>query len=159
MAPLKLCSALAVVMFLDVAVALGQPNCNTALSRLARGAAEKAIRENQTKACSGLKQGPIAIDKTKDLELKAFELCEDGPIIRASAAVFIRCATSDAAVIRASASETVKAVAVANLDTCKVTEASVSANGDLAQAVLKLVGADKNMRSEIEKAIKPYCKP
>lgn len=158
MLPYRLWPAMAVALFVGVGPAVGQENCNTALTRLARGAAEKAIRENGNDACSGLKHGPLAIDKTKALELREFRLCEEGPIVRASVAVYIKCATSDAAFVRTSLDETMSAIATANLDTCKVTDARVSAAGDLARAGLIGAGAANKMRDEIEKAIKPYCK-
>src|SRR5262245_52333399 len=95
--PLRFCPILACALLADATEALSEENCNSALSRLARGAAEKAIREHQNNACSGLKQGIFGVDKTKALLLREFRLCEDGPMVRATLTVYVECATSDAA--------------------------------------------------------------
>lgn len=151
-------TAFAVALFLDASMALGQENCDTALSRLAKGAAEKAIQDHRHSACSGLKSGIFAIDKTQALELRQFRLCEKVPIVRASATVYVRCATSPAAMIPASFDETVTASATADLDTCKVTDTTISSEGEMTNAGIRIAGASDKMRSELEKAIKPYCK-
>lgn len=65
-------------------------------------------------------KGELAIDKTKNLSLKQFELCEDGPVVTARIIVHIECATSDAAVFRTSVADTLAATASANLDSCTV---------------------------------------
>jgi hypothetical protein len=140
------------------ASAYGQPNCNTMLSRVARAAAEKAIAERKDTACSDLKKGPIAIDKTKTLELTSFKLCEDGPIVSADVAVKIKCATSDAALIHASIEDTATASVSADLDTCRVLRANVTAEGFVAQAGINIADLNGKLKEAAEKEIKPYCK-
>jgi hypothetical protein len=88
-----------------------QENCNTALTRIARKAAEKAVADHRDDACAGLKKGPFGIDKTKALELRAFSLCETGPIVAATITVHVRCATSDQALISADLEDDVTASA------------------------------------------------
>lgn len=139
-------------------IAVSATNCSSALGQIARSTADKAISDNKDTACNGLKSGNIGIDKTKELKITEFSLCEDGMIIEATLAVFVKCATSDAAVIKAQFSETLKASAKADLDSCKVLSADVSANGFLGKLGLKAGDANKKLTQEIEKAMSPYCK-
>lgn len=134
-----------------------QQNCNTALTKIAKKAAEKAIADHRDNACAGLKKGPIGIDKTKALELREFSLCETGPVVRASVSVHIWCATSDKAFISAELSGEVAATASANLDTCQVLDADVSSTASIVEAGIQLSDLKKKMREGIEKQIKDYC--
>jgi len=134
-----------------------QENCNTALTRIAKKAAEKAISDHRNDACAGLKKGPLGIDKTKGLELREFSLCETGPVVKASASVYIWCATSDQAFISADLSGDVAATASANLDTCQVLDADVSSTASIVDAGIQLADLKKKMREGLEKQIKDYC--
>lgn len=133
------------------------PNCGTALGRIARVATERAVLENQQTACKGFKRGALAIDKTKALELKKFELCENGAVVTARIDVRVECATSDAALIRTSATDTLSAQASANLETCTVSDTRVSASGFLANVGLDWANADRKLKEAAEREIKPYC--
>lgn len=137
--------------------ASAQKSCSTALGRIARAAAERAVANNMQTACKGFKQGRFAIDKTKSLELKTFELCENGAVVTAQLSVRIECATSDAAVISVSAEDTLSARASANLDTCRVSEARVWSNGFLANVGLDWANADRKLKEAAEREIKQYC--
>ena len=134
-----------------------QQNCDTGLGRIAKAATLRAISQNQKTACSGFKQGQIAIDKTRALELTAFALCESGPVVTARIAVRIACATSDSALIQTSATDTLSAQASANLDTCTVSDAQVSANGFLTKVGLNFANANQRLKAAAEREIKPYC--
>jgi hypothetical protein len=135
-----------------------QENCNTALTKIAKKAAQKAIADHRDDACAGLKKGPLGIDKTKALELREFSLCETGPVVRASVSVHIWCATSDKAFISADLSGDVAATASANLDTCQVLDADVSSTASIVEAGIQLADLKKKMREGLEKQIKDYCK-
>jgi hypothetical protein len=134
-----------------------EQNCKTALSRVASKEALRAIEENKDSACEALNGGTIGLDKTKSLKLEELKVCEDGPVVTASIAVYIECATSPSAVFRSSTSDTLHAKAAANLDTCVVSESSVSASGFLANLVLDWTMAGAKLQGEAQKAIKPYC--
>jgi hypothetical protein len=58
-----LLSLVALALIGEVGIAQGQENCNTALTRIAKRAAEKAIADHRDNACVGLKKGPFCIDK------------------------------------------------------------------------------------------------
>ena len=98
--------------------ASGQPNCNTALSRLAKAAAQKAITAHENTACSGLKNGAVRIDKTKRLEMLDVRVCEDGSVVSANISVRVRCATSDAAFVKVEIEEIASALASADRNLC-----------------------------------------
>jgi hypothetical protein len=116
----------AIALIACPASAQTQQNCNTALTRIAKKAAEKAVVDHHDDACSDLKKGPFGIDKTKALELRAFSLCEAGLIVSASITAYAKCATSDEAMFPAEAEGDVTATASANLDTCQVLDVDVS---------------------------------
>ena len=138
--------------------ALGKENCDTVLSRVAKAAAEKAINENRETACSGIKKGPLGIDKTKALELKGFQLCEKDAVVTAHIEVRIECATSDNAVIRTSVSDKLSAKASADLDSCTVSEdTQIRANGDFTRFGLNLSNANQKFKEAVKKEIQPYC--
>jgi hypothetical protein len=139
-------------------IAESQENCNTALTRIANRAVEKAIADHRNNACAGLKSGPIGIDKTEALELRNFRLCETGSIVAASITVRVRCATSDQAVIRASVEDDLTATASANLDTCQVLNAKLSAAVFIAKTGLQVADLDKKLGEAAQKEIAPYCK-
>jgi hypothetical protein len=140
--------------------ALAQPtrNCDTALSRIAKANAVKAIDQYRDTACSGLKQGLIVIDKTRELKLTSFELCEIGSVVEAAISIQVRCATSDAALIKVEVGDTASAKAAADLDTCKVLSASASAQNLVSQTGLSLAGVDEKLKDAIAKIIQPYCR-
>jgi hypothetical protein len=139
-------------------IAVSQENCNTALSRIARREADKAIATHLGDACSGLKSGSIAVDKTKLLELRSFRLCENGPLVTASVTVRVKCGTSDQALIRLEIEDDLTATASANLDTCQVLDARISAGGSVAEAGLRAAGLSKKLHDAAQNEIKPYCK-
>jgi hypothetical protein len=138
--------------------AQSQENCNTALTRIAKRAAEKAIEDYRSKASAGLKSGPIGIDKTEILAVRNFRLCETGPIVAASITVHVRCATSDRAFIKVSVEDDLAATASANLDTCQVLNAKVSAAGFVAKTGIQVADLDTKLREAAQKEIEPYCK-
>lgn len=141
------------------AAAEAERNCDTALSRISKVAAQKAITDHQGDACDGLKQGAIGVDKTKKLELREFEVCEDGPVVTAQVTVDIKCGTSDAAVLPINVEDSVTASVSANLDTCVVENANVEAKGAIAQLGISLADLNSKLKEATEKEIKPYCKP
>lgn len=134
-----------------------QPNCNTALSRIARAAADQAVVENQDKACAGFKKDQFAIDKTKSLKLESFKVCEAGPVVTAEVSVHIECATSDAAFIKTQVADTLFATVTANLDNCVVSNVRVWANGFLTTVGLSFTNASQKLNDAAVKEIKPYC--
>ncbi|MFT3800809.1 MAG: hypothetical protein QM766_06265 [Burkholderiaceae bacterium] len=134
-----------------------QPNCNTALSRIAKTALLRAIDQNRQTACSNFKQGQIAIDKTRVLRLEDFQLCEDGAVVSAKLSVHIECATSDSAVIKTSAQDTLSAEAFADLDKCTVSGARAWGNGFLTNVGLNWIDANRKLKEAAEKEIHPYC--
>ncbi len=154
----KILLTAAAILSVTTGIAISAPNCSTALGQIARSAADKAISDSKDTACNGLKSGNIGIDKTKELRITEFSLCEDGLVIEATLAVVIKCATSDAAFIKASFSETLKATAKADLNSCKVLSADVSADGYLGKLGLNAGDANKKLTQEMEKAVSPYCK-
>ena len=133
------------------------PNCNTAFGRIAKVAAERAVQDNRQTACKGFKQGDLAIDKTRALELKAFELCENGAVVTARINVRVKCATSDSALIRTSVADTLSAQVSANLETCTVSDALVLASGFLTNVGLDWANANHKLKEAAEREIKPYC--
>jgi hypothetical protein len=135
-----------------------QEKCNTALAWIARKAAEKAVADHRDDACAGLKKGPFGIDKTKTLELRAFSLCETGPIVAATITVHVRCATSDDALISADLEDDVTASASANLDTCQMIDADVSAGKFANQTGIQIANLKDKLRDAAAKQIKDYCK-
>jgi hypothetical protein len=134
-------------------------NCDTALSRISKVAAQTAIKDHQDNACDGLKQGGIGVDKTKKLELRRLEVCEDGPVVSARVTVDVKCGTSDAAIVKINIEETVTASVSANLDTCMVANANVEAKGFVAQLGISVADLNSKLKAATEKEIKPYCKP
>ncbi|MFA5947903.1 MAG: hypothetical protein WC806_02945 [Candidatus Gracilibacteria bacterium] len=138
--------------------AYGEPNCNTALGRVAKTLVTRAVSDNKDRACAGLKKGPIGIDRTKKLGLSDFKLCEDGPIVSAEVSADIECGTSDAAFIRVSVEDTLTATASADLDSCRVLDTKVSAKGELANVGIKIADLSAKLKEAAEKEIKPYCK-
>lgn len=149
---------LAIAVIAWPASAQTQQNCNTALTRIAKKAAEKAIVDHSNDACSGLKKGPFGIDKTKALELREFSLCEAGPIVSASITAYAKCATSDKAVFSAEAEGDVTATASANLDTCQVLDVDVSSTAFVVETGIKVADLKQKLREAAEKQIKEYCK-
>ena len=137
---------------------MAEENCNTALTRIARKEAEKAIAQHQGDACSGLKKGPIGYDDTKELELRGFKLCENGPVVSASITVHVKCATGGGAFIHDSIEDNLTANASANLDTCQMMDANVSGGSTLVQLGLSLGNVSNKLREAGRKEIAPYCK-
>jgi hypothetical protein len=158
MAPYSLISLVALALLGQRAIAQAQENCNTALTRIAKKAAENAIADHRDNACAGLKKGPFGIDKTKTLELRKFSLCETGPIVAASITVHVWCATSDKAVLPADLADDITATASANLDTCQVLDADVSSKTFIVETGMQVVDLKKKLREAAEKEIKDYCK-
>jgi hypothetical protein len=136
----------------------GQENCNTALTRIAKKAAEKAIADHLDNACAGLKKGPFGVDKTKALELLKFSLCETGPVVAASITVHVKCATSDQAVFKTDLEDDVMATVSANLDTCQVLDADVSSKKFIVETGIKVADLKTKLREAAEKEMKAYCK-
>lgn len=132
-------------------------SCNTALSRVARAEAMRAIEANRQTVCEGLRSGEARVDKTEALELQHISLCENGPVVKASIVIRVACRTSPRAVFQVHVSEKLRADAVANLDTCAVTNARASASGFLVDALLKWGNADQKLSEEVARAIRPYC--
>jgi hypothetical protein len=155
--PLLLCASVLTIGIMAPSVAPAERNCKTALSRVAQKEADRAIKDHLDIACKELNGGSIGLDKTKALKLEKLEVCEDGPVVTASIAVYIQCATSSSALIPSSASDTLRAETAANLDTCVVSEPSVSASGFLANQVLQWTQAGAKLKDEAKKAITPYC--
>jgi hypothetical protein len=139
-------------------IAVGQDNCNTALTRIARKVAERAVIDHHDNACAGLKKGPFGIDKTKVLELEKFSLCETGPIVAASITVHVKCATSDQAVFKDDVEDDLTATASANLDTCQVLDADVTSEKFLVETGIKVADLKRQLREAAEREIKDYCK-
>jgi len=140
-----------------LSAAKAEPNCNTALSRMAKAALLRAIDENKHTACSGFKRGKIAIDKTRVLQLKGFQLCEDGAVVSAELSMHIECATSDSAVITTSAQDTLSAKASADLDKCTVSDVRAWGSGFLTNAGLNWIDANRKLMEAVGKEIRPYC--
>ena len=149
--------ALGLIAILSPAEAQTQ-DCDTALSRIARKAAEKAVQEYRGEVCSGLKLGPIGIDRTKALELQSFQLCEKGPLVSASVTVFAKCGTSEGAILQMQLGDQVKAKAEANLDTCQVLNAKLNGGKFVTEAVIEVADLEKKAKEVLEREIKPYCK-
>jgi len=147
------------LMAITVFPAAAQSNCRTALGRIAKTEALRAIERNRETACSGFRLGPAAIDKTRALELTDFEFCESGPVVTARLSVRVECATSDRAVFRQRVSDTLSAQASANLDSCTVSEARVWASGFLTQVALDWANANQRLADAVARAIRPYCVP
>jgi hypothetical protein len=77
--------------------------------------------------------------------------------VTASITVHVKCATSDQAFIRASVEDDLSATASANLETCQVQDAKVSAAGSIANTGLQVADLDKKLREAAQKEIAPYC--
>ena len=140
-----------------LSAAEAEPNCNTALSRVAKAALLRAIDENKHTACSGFKHGQIAIDKTRVLQLKDFQLCEDGAVVSAKLSVHIECATSDSAVITTSVQDTLSAKASADLDKCTVSDVRAWGSDFLTKVGLNWIDANRKLTEAAEKEIRLYC--
>ena len=134
-----------------------EPNCNTALSRIAKAAVLRAIDQNKHTACSGFKQGQLAIDETRTLRLDSFQLCEDGAVVSAKLSVLIECATSSNAFIKTSVGDTLSAEASADLDKCTVSGARAWGSGFLTNVGLNWSDVDRKLKEAAEKEIQPYC--
>jgi hypothetical protein len=154
----RILTIIVVVLLGAPATAQTQENCNTALTRIAKKAAEKAVADHRDDACAGLKKGPFCIDKTKALELRSFSLCETGPVVAATITVHVRCATSDQALISADLEDDVTASASANLDTCKMLDADVSAGKFANQTGIQIANLKDKLRDAAAKQIRDYCK-
>ncbi len=150
--------AFSLIAILPFAAEAQTRDCDTALSRIARKAAEKALQEHRGDVCSGLRLGPIGIDKTKALELRAFELCERGPLVSASITVFAKCSTSEEAIIQTQFGDQVNAKADANLDTCQVLTAQLNGGKFVTEAVIKAGELERKAKEVLEREIRPYCK-
>lgn len=141
---------------------IAQENCNTALTRIGRKAAEKAIIDHQHDACSGLKfkvlGTTIGIDKTKKLQLVNYKLCENRPIVNGTITVRVQCATSDDALRPTSKEDDLTAVASANLDTCQILQANITGGSNITQFGLDLGNVDKKFREEAQKKIAQFCR-
>lgn len=138
--------------------AAGAENCDTILSRIARRAAEKAVADHRDDACSGAKLGPLAIDRTKELDLRSVRVCEDGLRVTAAAVVHIKCGTSDAAFIRKDIADDITVAAAADFDTCQISDATITAGSAVVRFLLSAARASQHLREKLEKEIKPYCR-
>jgi hypothetical protein len=117
-----------------------QQNCETALARAARKAADQAKAERAQTLCRGLSWGLIAYDKTRKVELKSLSVCEAGDVVTASATVELECGTSDKAVIRDSLSDTVTVTLNASLKACTVEVVQLRADKLFGKVALSLTG-------------------
>jgi hypothetical protein len=141
-----------------ITVVHAEPNCDTALGRAAKARVSKAISDNKDQACNGLKKGPIGIDKTKKLELNSFKLCEDGSVVSAEITIDVSCGISRPALLSVSVDESLTATASADLDSCRVIDADVSAAGRLGAMGIKWADLAKKFREAAEREIQAYCK-
>lgn len=151
-------SLVVLALIANAGIAEAQENCNTALTRIAKRAADKAIADHHDDACAGLKKGPFGIDKTKALDLLKFSLCENGPVVAASITVHMKCATSDQALFKTDIEDDVTATASANLDTCQILDTDVSSGKFIVETGLQVADLKKKLSDAAEKEIKAYCK-
>lgn len=128
-------------------------NCNTFFSRVAKQEAENFVTQNQTTICSHLRH----LDKTKDFKLRHFELCEENGRVAVEAKVYVRCATSSKALFPTSASETIKAEIVANLNSCQIEHARIKAAGFFAKIGIQAANLEGQLRQKAAEALRGFC--
>ena len=136
---------------------VAKADCNTFLSRVAKKEANKFMNSKGHAICSGLKKGPIGIDKTREFKLRKLEVCEDGDIASAEAEVYIKCATSNSAVIKASVADTISAKVVANLKLCRIEETKIRAQSFFGKLGIVAADLEAKLKAEALKGIKEYC--
>jgi len=151
------------VLFASGRGAIAQ-TCSNVLSTLLSAALQPEIANLD--ACKDLKQEvktglfsvTVGIDKTDRIELRALTYCPADPISHVDGTVYVRCKTSDQAVVPLTIDETFDFSMTLRNDTCEIDRFDVIPRGDIGRAVAKLIGLPDRMKQAAAQPIRALCK-
>lgn len=139
--------------------------CSDALSTVVAAALQPTLQQQDV--CRGLRRdinGPfnsrltLAIDKTDKIEIRRLRYCPSEQFSRLEASVYVRCKTSDAAVVRMSLDEEFDFKLTVRNENCEIEAFDVTPRGDIGRLVAQIVGLSDRMRAAAASNIRTLCK-
>jgi hypothetical protein len=138
--------------------------CSNALSTLLSAALQPEIAKID--ACTDIKREvktglfsvTLGIDKTDRIELRALSYCPADPTSHVDGSVYVRCKTSDQAVVHLTIDETFDFSMTLRNDTCGIERFEVTPRGDIGRAVAELVDLPDRMKEAAAQPIRALCK-
>jgi hypothetical protein len=138
--------------------------CSNALSTLLSAALQPEIAKID--ACKDLKREvkiglfsvTVGIDKTDRIELRALSYCPAAPISHVDGSVYVRCKTSDQAVVHLTIEETFDFSMTLRNESCEIERFEVTPRGDIGRAVAELVDLPDRMKEAAAQPIRALCK-
>ena len=104
-----------------------------------------------------LKRVTVGIDKTDQVKLSQFQYCVNGTTSTLKANIFVRCKTSDEAVIRTHIQEDFVMEATIDNATCKITEFHSSPRGDIGILIARNTGFLGEARKAMQDNLNILC--
>jgi hypothetical protein len=138
--------------------------CSNVLSTLLAAALQPELAKLE--ACKDLKQEvkvglfsvTLGIDKTDRIELRTLSYCPADPMSHVDATVYVRCKTSDQAVVHLTIDETFEFSMTLRNDTCEIDRFDVTPRGEIGRAVAGLLGLSDRMKRAAAQPIRTLCK-
>ena len=103
------------------------------------------------------KQETIGIDKTDTVLLNEFEYCADSQTSSLRANVFVKCRTSDNAVIKIQVQEDFEIEAKIDNQTCQIVEFHASPRGELGKLIARNVGFLERTQKTMQDNLHQLC--
>jgi hypothetical protein len=135
------------------------------LSTLVTAALQPELQRQDV--CGGLRrevEGPfhtkltLAVDKTDKVEIRRLQYCPGEKTSRLEASVYVKCKTSDAAVVKLSLDEQFDFRLTVRNDNCEIETFDVTARGEIGRLVAQIVGLSDRMRAAAARNIRVLCK-
>jgi hypothetical protein len=100
----------------------------------------------------------LGVDKTDTVEMRNLQYCPTEPASSLEASVFVRCKTSDAAVVRFSLEETFDVHMRVDNTTCNILDMNVVPHGDIGRLVSALTGFSEQIKQAAAQHIRSLCR-
>jgi hypothetical protein len=149
-----------------VIVSIAKPAnaCSDVLSTIVATALRPVIES--TNVCRDLKQRvstplgavTVGVDKTEKVELRALQYCPSPLDSILQASIFVRCSTSDAALIRLSIDETFELHLQVRNSNCEVLDMSVIPRGEIGRLIVGLTGFSDQIKQAAAQHIQVLCR-
>jgi hypothetical protein len=138
--------------------------CSDALSTLVAAALRPALekeplcRDLKKKVATPIGSVTLGVDHTEKVELRSLQYCASEASSSLEASVYVKCKTSDAAVVKFSIDETFDVKLTVLNDSCELTDFKVMPRGEIGQLVVALAGLSDRMKQAVAQQIRTLCK-